>query len=506
MPDERRGDLESCIAACRTAERRLRELVERHGAEDILGGVAANMDRTERRLRDRIAELPDGTYRYEDYLDLYTDGDYDAAMVRCALTVRGDEIIADFRGSSTQVAAVVNSSLAMTTAGVFIAVKSVLDPGGLVNHGAFRPLTVRTDPGTVVHVTYPAPANAHSEVRKRVISAVMAALSQVAPELVAADQFGTTFQNLIGGVDAATGRPYLYYDYPAGGNGGYLESDGPSAMNPVDLGDISTIQSVERLEAEIPIIVENCELREDSGGAGLRRGGLGSRRATRLLASSGAYSVQTDRTTVPPYGLSTGGPGASTGTHILRDGRRHDFDTPGKVSGHRLGRGDVLVMESAGGGGWGDPLQREPDRVAEDVTQGYVAADSARSGYGVVLDTSGAVDDTATRALREELRDGRRHLRVAAAGRPAFTGDRGSRRLVYTAPADDLPEGSLVELHGRYPAPLRAWVVHDPALGAHTAALAPDALEILGLAEDQRAYVRVLTRPGEVEPLKEVTA
>ncbi|GAA3975097.1 hydantoinase B/oxoprolinase family protein [Actinomadura viridis] len=496
MPDERRGDLESCIAACRTAERRLRELAGRHGAGPIMDCVAANMDRTERRLRDRIAELPDGTYRYEDYLDLYTGGEYDAALVRCSLTVRGDQIIADFRGSSPQVAAVVNSSLAMTTAGVFIAVKSALDPGGMVNHGAFRPLTVHTDPGSVVHVTYPAPANAHSEVRKRVISAVMAALSQVAPDLVAADQFGTTFQNLIGGVDAATGRPYLYYDYPAGGNGGYLESDGPSAMNPVDLGDISTIQSVERLEAEIPILVESCELREGSGGEGLRRGGLGARRATRLLASSGAYSVQTDRTTVPPYGLSLGGPGAPTGTHVLSGGERLDFDTPGKVSGHHLGRGDVLVMESAGGGGWGDPLERDPARVADDVAQGYVGADTARTRYGVVLDATGTADPDATRELRERLRRERGHLRVTATGRPPFTGRRGSRRLVYLAPDTDLPEGSLIELHGRCPAPLRAWVAHDPALAPGQAAVGADALEILGIAEGGRCYPRVLTRPG----------
>ncbi|WP_344057051.1 hydantoinase B/oxoprolinase family protein, partial [Sphaerisporangium rubeum] len=410
MADERRGDLASCVAACRTAERRLREMVERYGADAVLDCVTANMARTEARLRDRIGDLADGTYHYEDYLDLYTDGRYDAALVRCALTVEGDQITADFRGSSPQVAAVVNSSLAMTTAGVFIAVKSALDPGGMVNHGAFRPLTVVTDPGTVVHVTYPAPANAHSEVRKRVISAVMAALSQVAPDLVAADQFGTTFQNLIGGVDA--GRPYLYYDYPAGGNGGYLESDGPSAMNPVDLGDISTIQSVERLESEIPILVEACELRPGSGGDGLRRGGLGTRRATRLLAGSGSYSVQTDRTTVPPYGLALGGPGAPTGTHILRDGERIDFDTPGKVAGYPMRRGDVLVMESAGGGGFGDPLDRDPAAVAADVAEGYLDEAAARDRYGVVL-TGGEPDATATGQARQESRAARRRLPVA---------------------------------------------------------------------------------------------
>ncbi|MFG1777773.1 hydantoinase B/oxoprolinase family protein [Micromonospora sp. NPDC049051] len=494
MAEERRGDLESSIAACHTAERRLRELVDRYGTDMILDCVTANMDRTEQRLRDMIRALPDGTYRYEDYLDLYTDNDYDAAIVRCRLTVDGDEIEADFRGSSHQVAAVVNSSRAMTVAGVFIAVKSALDPGGLVNHGAFRPLRVLTEPGTVVHVSYPAPANAHSEVRKRVISAVMAALSQVAPDLIAADQFGTTFQNLIGGVDEHTGQPYLYYDYPAGGNGGFLESDGPSAMNPVDLGDISTIQSVERLETEIPILVEACELRAGSCGDGTHRGGLGSRRETRLLASGGAYSVQTDRTTVPPYGLRHGGPGAPTVTHLRRaDGQRVDFDTPGKVAGFPMRAGDVLVMESAGGGGWGDPLDREPEAVAEDVRQDYLTGDEARQRYGVHLDAAGDVDRAATAEERQRLRNERNWLRLTTTDRPAYTGRRGQRRLAYVAPGSGLAEESLVELHGVHPAPLRAWLRHDTTLAADELALDDDGMQILGTSTEHRAYVRVLT-------------
>ena len=492
MADERQGDLESSIAACHTAQRRLRELVDRYGRDLILGCVEANMDRTERRLRDQIRDLPDGTYHYEDYLDLYTDGEYDAALVRCALTITGDQLVADFRGSSPQVAAVVNSSLAMTTAGVFIAVKSALDPGGLVNHGAFRPLTVHTDPGTVVHVTYPAPANAHSEVRKRVISAVMAALSQVAPDLIAADQFGTTFQNLIGGIDERTGQPYLYYDYPAGGNGGFLGSDGPSAMNPVDLGDISTIQSVERLETEIPILVEACELRTGSGGAGRHRGGLGARRATRLLATSGAYSVQTDRTTVAPYGLSTGAPGAPTATYLRRTGRRIDFDTPGKVAGHRMREGDVLVMESAGGGGWGDPLTRDPDLVAADVAAGYLTTDQALDRYGVVCDDTGLLDEAATGGARDQARAARHWYQVTTSTGPAYTGQRGRRRLVYTNPADGLPADTLIELHGAHPAPLRAWVRHDPGVARHQAALDDDGLRILGAQPGDRCLLRVL--------------
>lgn len=493
MPDERRGDLEAGIAACRTAERRLQELAERYGGSLVLACMAANMDRTERRLRDRIAALPDRTYRYEDYLDLYTEGRYDAAQIRCELTIAGEEIVADFRGSSPQSPAVVNASLAMTRAGVFIAVKSALDPGGMINHGAFRPLTVRTDPGTVVHAAYPAPVNAHSEVRKRVISVVMAALSQAAPDLVAADQCGTTFQNLLGGVDDASGLPYLYYDYPAGGNGGFAGSDGPSAMNPVDLGDISTIQSVERLETEVPVLIEACEYRVDSGGPGLRRGGLGAIRATRLLASAGTYSVQTDRTTVPPYGLLGGEPGASTGTHVRSGGKRIDFDTPGKVAGFRMRAGDVLVMESAGGGGWGDPLEREPELVAADVAQGLVTTGQALARYGVVLSSEDAPDLALTRRRRELMRRQETWMKIAPLGdRPGHAGERGRQRLVYLHPDSGLPERALVELQGEHPAPLRAWVSWDPRVSERAVAIEDSALQVLGSSPGGRVRARVL--------------
>lgn len=501
-PDARRGDLDACIAACRTAERRLLAFADRYGADDIVATTYANLDRTEARLRHLISALPDGTYRYEDSIDLFTDGSYDPVMVRCALTVKGDELTADFTGSNPQVDAVVNASRAMTEAGVFIAIKSVLDPGGMINSGAFRPIHIVTPPASVVDVANPAPANAHSEVRKRVLSAVMGAMAQIVPEAVTADQCGTTFQNLLGGFDPAFGGNFLYYDYPPGGNGGFPESDGPDAMNPVDLGDISTVQPVEVLESTAPVRVESFSFRVDSGGAGARRGGLAARRETRLLAASGSYSVQSDRAIVPPYGLEFGRSGAPTRTYLLRGDRRTDFATPGKVAGQDVRSGDILVMEAAGGGGWGDPLDREPERVMADFEDGMISHAAMTDVYGLVLDPSGAVDAEATATRRRERRSARLNLPLATlpAGR-AFGGVRGQHRRVEispaTAEAHGLEPGSLIELFGRHPAPLRVWIyLADMPDGQ--LALAGDGMDILGLVPGQTALVRAVPTAQKV--------
>ena len=491
--EARRGDLDACIAACRTAERRLIEFAARYGVDTVFTYLDAVLDRTEARLRQKIAALPDGVYRYEDSLDLYTDGQYDPVMIACALTVKGDEMIADFAGSSTQVAAVVNASIAMTRAGVFIVLKSVLDPGGRINDGAFRPIRITAPEASVVNVAFPAPANAHSEVRKRVISAVMGALAQAAPQAVTADQCGSTFQNLLGGFNPATGRSYLYYDYPPGGNGGFAESDGPDVMNPVDLGDISTVQPVEVLEATTPVLVESCAYRPDSGGAGLHRGGHGARRATRLLAETGSYSVQTDRAVTPPYGLELGGSGAPASTHQVKRGQVVNFPTPGKVAGQPFAAGDVLVMESAGGGGWGDPLKRDPQAVLADVLAETVTPGHAAAAYGVVV-VGEAVDEAATEAKRAALDVARPRLKLATL--PAdrcFGGLRGRHRRAElsaaTAQRLGVEAGTLLELHGRHPAPLRVWamIVDTDDAGL---AIGADAMAMLGLSVGQDVLIR----------------
>lgn len=374
-----------------------------------------NLDRTERRLRQRIATLPDGDYLAEDYLEFYNQGKLDPVLARLRLTVAGDQLIADFAGTNLQVPGVVNCSLAVAGAGVFVAVKATLDPGGVVNEGAFRPLTLLAPEGSIFNVRSDAPAGAHGEVRKRGVSLAMAALAQIIPDKVSGDLCGSSFPNSIGGWNHRRNRQYVYYESPAGGNGGFAGGDGPSAFVNVDFGNLPSVHNVESIESEMPLLIESCCLREDGGGEGRRRGGVGMIRKVRLLGEEGSYSVLSDRAVIPPYGVLGGGPGQPY--HLSVDtaqGRQVTFDTPGKVTGFPIYRDDVVVMQSSGGGGYGEPLDRPPEQVLTDVLAGYVSRERARDGYGVVITAAGTLDQPATTALRRQQREQRWLLHVIA--------------------------------------------------------------------------------------------
>ena len=502
VPEEREGDFNASLGACRVAERRIRRLYERYGVGTVHAAIRINLDRTERRLRERIAELPEGDYFYEDYLEYYEDGKLDPVLVRLKLTVSGDGIVADFAGSNPQVPGVVNSSLAVTGAGVFVAVKSTLDPGGAVNEGAFRPIELRAPAASVVDVRSDAPAGAHGEVRKRAVSVALGALSQIIPERVSGDLCGTSFPNSIGGYNHRRGRQYVYYEAPAGGNGGLVGADGSSAFANVDFGNIRTIQTAESIENEMPLLVERCELRADSGGEGAQRGGLGMHREIRVLGEEGSYSVLSDRAAIPPFGVAGGVSSRSYRVAVRRGGAENDFATPGKVTGHRVRRDDVVIMESAGGGGYGDPLRRDPEAARADVLAGLVSEERAREGYGVVLDAAGEVDGEATARTREAAARSRFRLAVRADETDPYTGVRGRRRTVRLAPANaerlGVANDDLVELLGAHPAPLRAWVRVEEAEesgGGATFGLDEFGRRVLGVDEGDEVVLRRIAQP-----------
>jgi N-methylhydantoinase B len=499
LPEDRRGDFNASLGACRIAESRIRRLLAKYGRKTVLDCITLNLDRSERRLRARIATLPRGEYVYEDYLEFYQDGGFDPVLMRLTLTIAGDEIVADFAGSSPQVPGVVNSTLATTGAGVLVAVKAVLDPEGPINHGTFRPIRLQAPEASIVDVKLDAPAGAHGEVRKRAVSVMLGALAQVVPELVSGDLCGTSFPNAMGGRDERRQRDYVYYEAPAGGNGAFLEGDGASAWGNIDFGNVRTIQSAEALESGMPLHVERSELRCDSGGEGTTRGGLGLRRELRLLEGESRYSVLSDRAVLPPFGVAGAGPAAPVKVSLRRDGAEVDFATPGKVTGVAIRAGDIVVMQSAGGGGYGDPLAREPDRVRDDVLAGYVSPERARLGYGVVLAPSGEVDVAATHAERARLATARRRFPVTTDERDPYEGRLGRHRVLRVAPAMaadlGLAAGDLIELRGRHPAPLRAWLRVEA--DAHEGQVALDALgrRILGVSPGDSIEVKHLPMP-----------
>jgi N-methylhydantoinase B len=484
LPQHRMGDLSAMLGACRVAESRVQRLFDKYGLDTVLACVALNLDRSEARMREAIGALPKGTWLYEDYLEYYDDGLFDPVLMRLALTVAGDEIVADFAGSNPQVPGVVNSSLAVAGAGVFVALKAALDPRGAVNDGAFRPIKLKAPEASIVDVRADAPAGAHGEVRKRALSVMLGCLAQVVPERISGDLCGTSFPNSIGG--RAHGRPYVYYEVPAGGNGGFREADGSSAFVNVDFGNIRSIYTAETLETEMPLVVEKSELRADSGGAGETRGGLGLRREIRL-GGEGTYSVLSDRAVIPPFGILGGASAAQVEVSIRRSSTEVQLATPGKATGMLLREGDVLVMQSAGGGGFGDPLARDPKRVEQDVASGYVSVAQAREQYGVVIG-----DAKATAKSRKELAAQAFTLEVRADETAAYEGIRGRHRVLRLHASCGLPANQLVELLGRHPAPLRAWVKLDAGVPAGTAPLDEFARKVLGVEAGGRVRLRKL--------------
>lgn len=468
LPSDREGDLLACIGACRTGEQRILELREKYGEDTFLAAIASNLSRSERRTRRRIADLPDGSYYAEDYLEFFTDGRLDPGRIALRLDIAGDEIIADFRESSAQLPGVVNSTAAVTLAGVVIAVKSALDPGGAINAGSMRPIKVLTRPGTLVDVAFDAPANAHGEVRKRVVGVTLAALSQVAPELVCADLCGTSYANSIGGYDTGRETAFVYTASPAGGNGATISSDGANALGNVDMGSLPLNFPAEEQESVFPVVIEEIALRADSEGAGKQRGGVGAvmRINLREQATRLEYSFTCDRAVIPPWGI-VGGGSAGTVLNLVKNAG-HDAGAFhfGKVSSFPLNSGDSIVLHSAGGGGYGDPLDRDPVAVESDVQNGYVSARRAAEEYGVIIDPDGSASATETARRRAELRARRLCVTLRESDFPAYEGIKGSHRIQPVSPAIagalGVAEGDLIEIVPASGAPLRAWIRIQP--------------------------------------------
>jgi N-methylhydantoinase B len=498
LTEDRKGDFRACLAACKQAELRIQELMGRYDSRVLSGCIRRSLDRAEERMREQIETIPRGKYFYEDYLETFEGGRFTPVRACIHLEVKHRSITADFTGSSLQVPHPINSSYGVTASGVFIPVKAILDPDFPVNHGAFRPVDLIVPEGTIVNARRPAPVGGFVELRKRVISLVMGALAQAIPERVPADQFGTAFHNMVGGVNPRTGRPFVYYEWPKGGNGAYSGADGQSVMAAIDEGDTRCIHSAEALETEFPVMMEKSALRIDSGGAGRWRGGLGVERRIRLFCS-GVYSLLADRAVLPGYGLLGGGPGKSTAAKVIRRGREMRLDTPGKCQNMPLRRDDRLVLLSGGGAGYGNPLARPVGEVEADLAAGCISRREAEDRYGVVLGRSGEVDRRRTRARRRELGRGS-FAKVEETERHDLEGLIEGRRVCYAgkgvAARLRLRTGEVVELVGRQGIPLRAWVRLGGKVSKERILLDAAARSVLGVKRGDAVWLRRLNRQG----------
>jgi len=488
---EREGDFQAMIGTCRKAAERIEALTVQHGADTIRAAVHELMDRAEARMRRAITALPDGEYRYEAHLESGKER-LEPLTVRARVVVAGDSATVDLTGTSPQTAGPTNVGPAMAPTGAFTIFKAFLDPGSDVNSGAFRPLTVITPPGTIVNANPPAPCGGMVEVKYCVESAVMGALAQALDGKVTGDLKGGGNHCYVGGPHPRTGETFIFYEYPAGGTGAFYEGDGSNSVRTWTESDMTTIQPVEAIEQLYPLRIERTALRADSGGPGRWRGGLGLVREVRILASGAQLSVLAEKAVLPPFGVCGGGAGATNRFWVRRDGSHmHPSALPGKVSGFPVLPGDVVVMETSGGGGFGDALDRDPAHVVADLAEGFVTRAAAEAIYGVVMN-GGEVDAHATATRRAVLRTGR--IRVLLVAREGLDSERGrSIRLdAESARRLGVAPGAIVELVNPDGAPLRAWVTAITPGNGRRAEIAADALALLVLTDGAEVEVRTV--------------
>ena len=483
---ERLGDYNAMVGTGRKAEEHLQRLFKRFGG-GLLGGIEELIARSERQLRAKISERPDGDYFAEGYIE--SDGtNPDPLVVKLKLTVKGDEIIADFAGTSAQTNVPTNCGPAMALNAVGTNVKSFLDAKTPINQGSFNPITVISEPGTFINARNDAPCGGMAECKFLIDSVVASAMGKVAPEMTVGDLKGGANHIIISGSDPR-GSNYIHYEWPAGGTGASDGTDGSNAVRSYNEGDFNSIQSVEMVEAQFPLRIERCEIRESACGDGEFRGGFGLRRDVKILGRTGALSVLSEKNVIPPYGVEGGSNGAANSFTVIRDGEiTQPSPVPGKVSGFPLKTGDVVREETAGGGGYGDPLKRDPELVRTDVAEGYLSVGEAAHRYGVMIDGD-KVDTAATEAKRAALSKSKISVAVELSNEEMTDGPR-RQFLVPKSLATSLNvgDGDLIEIFTGRGSPLRAWARLGD--GGENIVISATSLDILGVAPGDHVGVR----------------
>jgi len=384
-PDERRGDLRAQEAANQTGKRRFLELVEKYGRETLTAALEEIQEYSEARMRSEIEELEDGTYEFRDVLDDDGVGNVDLP-IEAAVTVDGDSVTVDFEGSAPQTAGPVNAVLAVTASATYYSIRCVTDPDIPPNHGCYRPITVEAPEGSIVNPNPPAAVvGGNLETSQRVTDVVLGALAEQAPERVTAAGQGTMNNITFGGTDPRSDSPYAFYETQGGGFGGRAGKDGLDGVHVHMSNTMNT--PVEVLETAYPLRVRRYELRQDSGGAGEFRGGLGLRRDIQVRGHEAHFSLLADRHQHRPYGLEGGDPGESGGAK-LTTGDGETVRLPQK-STHELPPGATVSIRTPGAGGYGDPADRDPEAVRRDLRTEKVSAEAAMTAYGVEALTEG---------------------------------------------------------------------------------------------------------------------
>ena len=396
-PHARLGDLRAQIAANLRGEKRVLELIKKYGIETFEAAVEKIMDYSEKRIRNEIKRMPKESCSAEDYLE-NTGTTNKRVKIKVTVTVKEDELIIDYTGTDKQVDGPVNAVLGVTLSGVYYVLRCLTDPSIPMNAGCFRPIRVKVPKGCLMNPVPPAPvAGGNVETSQRNVDVLLKAFSKIIPEKVCAACQGTMNNVCVGGLKDGKGEAWTFYETIAGGFGGRYGMDGVDAVHSHMTNTMNT--PIEAIETIYPLRFLTYKLREDSGGPGKWRGGVGLERSWMLLASSAVLSVLAERTKIPPWGLFGGKPGAKGEYYLIKaNGKCVKLKSKCTV---KMEKGDIFVVKTPGGGGYGKPFERNPELVLRDVINGLVSPESAQKDYGVVIDLKNMkVDWKSTKRLR----------------------------------------------------------------------------------------------------------
>lgn len=400
-PDLVWGDMQAQISGCHFAERRIVELIDKYGPETVKECIEKMYDYGERMTRLAIQKMPDGTWTAEDYLD--NNGiDLDKTIpIKVTVTIQDSDITLDFSGSAPEQGGPMNGLWISTLANARAAVKALTTPDLPANEGCFRPVKVIAPEGSVWNPGANAPSFMYLMVTGRALELINKALHHVLPEKIPACSGGDTCGWGLFGVDTQTGKYWMTLIPNVIGQGADLYSDGENYINPHVVSSAKNAPA-EVLESTFPLFVEKVEFIKDSGGPGKHRGGLGSSLQVNLPASATFFSF-IEKGKAPHWGIDGGKDGLRNYAFIrLKD--KGEFEVL-KTTGIPLAEGDIVIGIAGGGGGYGDPLERDIEAVHEDVVNGYVSAERARLDYGVMINSDTFdIDIDATKELRHEMK------------------------------------------------------------------------------------------------------
>ena len=405
VPERAMGDLRAQIATVKTGEKRFLEMTQKYGVDAVLGSIDAIMEQSEAITRERVRAIPDGVYEAESYMDDDGVALGKRIAIRVKIEVAGDRMTVDLSEVSRQVSGFYNSGETAGRSSCQVAFKCLTSALDLpINDGQFRALDIVLPPGRVISAQKPSAMRMWMTFPMTVVDTIFKALAPAIPDRVIAGHHADLVLGRVNGRRPSDNSFYIYLGGLIGGGwGAKHDSDGVNATVAINDGDTHNGPS-EQVEAKYPVLIERYALRPDSGGAGKFRGGLGTEQVVQMRGKI-SFNAQMDRTRCRPWGLNGALAGFGNAVAIHRFGEDEQGFANGKAFDQVLEPGDAYILRSGGGGGYGSPLDREPEKVERDVRQGYVSKASAEKHYGIVFhDGTLDVDLVRTQKRREDMR------------------------------------------------------------------------------------------------------